>query len=76
MAVSGHAKVVCSSEDIVLNHICHVLHVVSNPPIIFDKRCCSLGLDLGYSFEQLLMIRVVQVDFLSGCIYDDPTFLE
>ena len=77
MAFSGHAVVVLSSDDIVLDHVRHVLHVVSNQPIIFDKSCCCLGLDSGYSFEQLLMSTVVQVDFLSCSSHNDsPPFLE
>jgi len=43
-----------------LDHIRHVLHIVPNPPIIFDKSRGGLGLDSGYSFEQLLMSTVVQ----------------
>jgi hypothetical protein len=54
-----------------------VLHIVPNPPIIFDKSCGGLGLDSGYSFEQLFMSTVVQVDFLVCSSHNDsPPFLE
>jgi hypothetical protein len=62
MPFSGHAVVICSSYDIVFD-LLHVLHVMSNLSLIFDKSSCCLGLDLGYSFEQQLMSAVVQVDF-------------
>jgi hypothetical protein len=61
----------------VLDHIRHVLHIVPNPPIIFYKSRGGLGLDSGYSFEQLFMSTVVQVDFLVCSSHNDsPPFLE
>ena len=77
MAFSGHPEVVCSSDDIVLGcHEHHVLHVVSNLHLIFDKSSGDLGLDLGYGFEKLLVSAVVPIDFLICCSHcDSPPFL-
>ena len=56
MAFSGRTEVVVSIDDIlVLGHVRHMLHVMSNPSLVFDKSSCCLGLDLGHSFEDLLV---------------------
>ena len=60
------------SEDKVLSHVRHMLHVVPNPSLTFDKSSCGLGLDLGYSFEELLVSAVVQIDFLVRCSHNYP----
>ena len=54
----------------------HMFHMVPNPSLIFDKSSCSLGLDLGYGFEDLLVSAVVQIDIQICCSPDDsPPFL-
>ena len=53
MTFSGRAEVVVSIDDVVLGHGRHMLHVMSNPSLTFDKSSCCLGLDLGYGSEDL-----------------------
>ena len=76
MTFSGRSEVVVSIDDIVPSHGRHMLHVMSNPSLIFDKSRSGLGLDLGCSFEDLLMSAVVQIDFPICCSHNDsPPFL-
>ena len=76
MVFSGRAEVVVGIDNGVLGHGRHMFHVMSNPSLIFDKRRSGLGLDLGYSFEDLLMSAVVQIDFLICRSHNDsPPFL-
>ena len=63
MTFLGGCKVVICIDDLVLSHVRHMLHVVSNPALIFDKSSSSLGLDLGYSLEELIMGAVVHLTF-------------
>ena len=62
MAFFGHTEAVVTSstqaDDVVFSHVGYVLHVVPIPLVIFDKSNRSLGLDLGYSCEYLLVSAV------------------
>ena len=55
MTLSGRLEVVVGIDNIMFSYGRHMLHMVSNPSLIFDKSSCSLGLDLGHGFEQLLI---------------------
>ena len=71
MAFSVHGEVIIDIDDIVLSHVRHVLHVVSIPSLIFDKSSGGLGLDLGYSFENL-KLRLFKMPFWSVVVIMIP----
>ena len=72
----GRLEVVIGRDNIMFSHGSHKFHWVSNPSLIFDKSSGGLGLNPGYSFEELLVSAVVQADFLVCCSpYDSPPFL-
>ena len=72
----GRLEVVIGMDDIMFSYGSHMFHLVSNPSLIFDKSSGCLGLDLGYSFEKLLVSATVQIDFLVSCCHNhSPPFL-
>ena len=62
MTLPGGIEVVVGIGNIMFGHGRHTFHVMSNPSLIFDKSRSGLGLDLGYSLEDLLMSAVVQLE--------------
>ena len=76
MTMLGRLEVVIGGDNIMFGHDRHMCHLVSNPSLIFDKSSGGFGLNPGYSFEKLLVVAVVQTDFLICCSNcDSPPFL-